>query len=436
MAAGAPAAGDSDPQFQFVIPLNSPTFRLDRHGNFRFEYRNLDYEKLGCAISDCKTENLIPNYDNVPIEIWVYLPSKKILDEEHREIADEVREQIIKYYPHADVRFVFRVTQTNIKVRYVHAQIKRLLQKLKTSVGSDPEASRQIETLERTNEREYNRALARLLFVPAKLADSVKVGMASLRSSITAGARMLQTAPALMAMGKPGLIALSLIFLDAATEAFTVKYAQEIQEAFEQVPLRDFNSKAAAKWSAIINTSFWNWAFFTVARPTTMQAITSTVDPNVPAPSVDSILNVGSVGMFGVLMYVGFTRGWMALKDKGQLSASQIALLMQGAGFLDVITSFINSNPNWYHYRFWTWGPQWVVYAGIFMWSLFAKDRMDRLLLADSRIIDWSDIHAEQTTNMSWHIEDHGDFEEALSVIRQLACEDRMTKNDHTEIRE
>jgi hypothetical protein len=58
-----------------------------------------------------------------------------------------------------------------------------------------------------------------------------------------------------------------------------------------------------------------------------------------------------------------------------------------------------------------------------------AKSRVDRLLLADSRIVDWSDIHAEQTANMSWHIGGRGDFEEALSVIKQLECEDRLTNN-------
>lgn len=434
-----PEAGPPEPlhdpalTFQFVLPLKPPTFRLDRHGNLRFEYRDRDLEGVGCALDQCRERKLTPNYDNFeePVEIWVYLPTQYDVEKYQLEIAQQVTEQFVARYPKARLEFKFVPYDSGKPIHYVFNRVKSMLNRLKSEVEGDPQAVKQIENLKKVNERQYNRAIAKALWVPSQVAENVKEKMAKFRSGFTGALRAFQMSlsPAVMAGGKPAAIAMGIVVSDMMIEYMSVKYAKEIQEAFEKAPFRAFSTRARATWSQILNSGFWNFTLNGLARPIAMQAAVSLADPNTPLPDLSTIGNVAQWGAVGAAIYVGFTRGWMALRDKAQISAAQVIMLMQGLGLLDVITAIENSNPAWHHLRWYTWGPQWAVYAGIAAWGLIASNRMNRLLLVDSRIVDWERLHNEHPTNMSWHIQSDEDFQSALKDVAEK-CELDLLLNE------
>jgi hypothetical protein len=214
--------------------------------------------------------------------------------------------------------------------------------------------------------------------------------------------------------------AMALIITDASVEFFNVAFTQKIQRLFASFPVRDFKTPLRTRVGQFINNSLWNLVFFSVGRPTAMQFLAHISDPDIPNPDSSSVSNILGWSSLGVLFYTTFTNGYNTLRDKGWVSASQIDMALQVSGIFDLATGILNSNPNWYFYRLFTWGPQWSFYAIVGLLARIAPRRADRILAIDSTITDWQDVHEEQVTDASWHINDDADFEAARQRIREL----------------
>jgi hypothetical protein len=318
-------------------------------------------------------------------------------------------------------------------VRFIYSRVKDLLDNLKQKFASDPEAVEYVETLERTNEEAFAEA-TKSLEVTAPTARRIKYAFAASRFFIIGGARSLQMSPALAQGGAPAAAAMALVLTDASVEFFNVAFTQRLQRWLSYFPLRFYSTPLRAQVSKFVNASLWNLVLFSVGRPMVMQTMAHVADESVPAPDLDSAVNLVGWSSIGVLFYTAFTNGYNTLRDKGWISASQIDLALQISGLFDLATGFLNSNPNWYFYRLFTWGPQWTFYALVGLLAKIAPVRRDRILAVESSIVDWQDVHEEQVTDASWHIEDEQHWNEALAKIRELeakadrqACEDGLT---------
>lgn len=413
-------------RFHLVLPTRHVGFNPDRDAGFKLEFRNVAFSEIKDALEKCQSEGLLPSFELRPPLLSVYLPDKDILESQKEEIAAEIRKQFNAVYPSVPLKIEFRVPKTALRVTYFYSSVKSMLRQLKGEVTEKHEKAF-VERLERSNDEAYREAL-KSFNLTASVARRIKYTIASSRFFLVAATRAAQVSPALVS-GDPAVTTagLALILTDASTEFFTVAFTQKIQRLFMRFPLRSSEAGWRTKAFTLINSAVWNLALFSVGRPTIMQALGHVADPNIPEPSLDSISNVMGWSTVGAVFYAAFTKGYNTLRDKGWVSSSQIDMALQVSGMFDLATGILNSNPNWFPYRIFTWGPQWLFYSAVALAAKLAPVRADKIIAVDSTILDWRDIHEEQVTDVSWHIHDETDFQEALGVLKSSAhCDSEL----------
>ncbi|MGE3680922.1 MAG: hypothetical protein AB7G93_04280 [Bdellovibrionales bacterium] len=413
-----------DLKFHLVLPTVFKSFVPGRDGLFQLEFRNTPLNQMGATLETCRREGLLPAFNRKPPELVIYLPNKEILDDQMDELAAEARQQFKKVYPEAELKIRFRVVETNINVHYVYSKVKRVLKdikkELRDKLAFDKQSEAYVDMLDRANESAYRRVLNKLE-VTAPMARSVKFSIAGTRAFIVFATRAFQAMPALASGDAMTGAALALMVTDAVTEFFTVAYPLEIQDALEKVPFNFRNSPQVQKFVGFMQKLIWNLTFFSVGRPTLMQALAHMTDPDVPAPTTDSVEELLYWSLGGVAAFSFFTDGAKRLQDKGWVSTSQINMAMQISGVFDLATGIINSNPNWHFYRLFTWGPQWTFFALIGLLGRLLPPRADKVVAVATSVQNWRDVHEEYVTNKSWWIEKPEDLDAALEVIRNPA---------------
>jgi hypothetical protein len=405
--------------FHFIIPTEAPTHIPHRQGALRLEFRNTPFLQMKATLLRCLDAGILPSFaDRSPL-LYIYLPSRDMYRRYKNVLAVEAQRQFGEVYPGVELNIKFRVVRTNINVLYIYNRVKQALEELRQRFANDREAQEYIHVLENANESAFQEAAG--IEVTAPVARKIKYSMASARFAMVAGARTLQTLPALSAGGAPAIAAMALIVADAATEFFTVAFTQRIQRWLASGPLRSTKSALRSQLAQVVNNSVWNFILFTVGRPTIMQAIFHASNSNVPLPTIDTVADVAGVSAGGVGFYSAFTHGYNSLRDKGWVSSAQIDIVLQLTGLLDLATAIINSNPNWYYYRIYTMGPQWLFYAIVGALGQLAPNRTDKILAVESSVLDWEDVHGEHTTDASWHILSDQDFADAIEHYRSTS---------------
>lgn len=403
--------------FHFVVPTSGKTHILSRQGTLKLEFRNTPFSKMKETLQRCLDANVLPAFDKKSPLLYIYLPNQEMYEQHKHELAAEAQRQFEEIYPGVKLDIKFRVVRTNINVRFVYNKVKHVLNNLKQRFAGDHETQAYIQTLDDANESAFQQASR--VEVTAPIARKVKFTMASARFFMVAATRSMQSLPIIANGGAPATAAMSLIVVDAATEFFTVAYTQTIQRLLAKWPLSSTRSALWSQASQIINNSMWNFVLFSVGRPTLMQTIAHVSNEKVPAPTIDSVGEVAGVSAIGVGFYSAFTHGYNSLRDKGWISASQIDIVLQITGLFDLATTMINSNPNWYPYRIFTVGPQWLFYAAVGALGRLAPNRADKILAVETSVLDWQDVHGEHTADTSWHIVNDKDFNDALEYHRK-----------------
>lgn len=422
-----PVAAAEPIRFHFLLPTVQAGLNPHRQGSFRLEFRNAPFDQMKDLLLKCKEAGILPEFTNKPPVLYIYLPNNQVFMDHRDALATAARRQFAEVYPHLDLKIKFRVVSSNLNVTDVYSRVKILLQNFKNTFGNDPDASKYVDLLSRTNEEAFRETMS-TLEITASRARRVKYSIASTRFFIIGATRTLQTLPALAHGGAPMAAALGLIVADASLEYFSVAYTQKIQRFLASFPLRNFDSRLKTQISRFVNNSLWNLILFSVGRPMVMQSVAHLSNPEIPNPSLESAANVLGWSTMGVLFYTTFTNGYNMLRDKGWVSSSQIDMALQISGMFDLATGILNSNPNWYFYRLFTWGPQWTFYALVGLLAKLAPVRADKVLAIDSSILDLQDVQEEQTTDNSWHINDDSDFDEALEHLRSSHCSEILMK--------
>lgn len=411
-------------KFHMVVPAQRSQLDSSRQSPFWLEFRDTDFTDMKALIERCRDAGILPNFEQKPPVLYIYLPSVEMYMRERSRLAREARRQFQALYPNADIEVKIRVMRTNINVTYMYRRLQEQLETFRARFKDDQQAQEYVDAMEAASEAAFTEANRRSLDVTATVARRWRFSLAGARFLIVGGARTLQTLPALAQGGVPAAAAVALIATDATVEFFNVAFTQKIQRWFQKWPFRFQSSVLQSRVSHFVNNAIWNFGLFSVGRPLAMQALANVSDPDIPAPSVDTAMNLIGWSSIGVLFYTAFTNGYNTLRDKGWVSSSQIDVTLQISGLFDLATSILNSNPNWYYYRFFTWGPQWSFYLLVGVLAQIAPVRADKILAVESTIEDWRDIHEEHVADASWHVRNEKDFSAALTRIG--GCENRL----------